>query len=344
MTTGLKPLLAKVANGEALSREEARSAFSVLMSGDATPAQIGGFLMALRVRGETVDEIAGAVDMLRAHMARVEDVDPEAIDIVGTGGDHAGTLNISTCTAFVVAGCGVTVAKHGNRALSSRSGAADVLTALGVDVDLPPHAISGVIRQAGIGFMFAPTHHSAMRFVGPTRVELGTRTIFNMLGPLANPAGVGRMLLGVYDGAWLEALAMSLDALGARKAWVVHGEGLDEITLCGRTDVVELDDGRIRSFTITPEEFGLSRCTLDAIRGGEGPENAQALRKVLDGAPGAYRDIVLLNAGAALVVAGRVSHMADGVAMAAGAIDSSAARAKLDALVEATRDARRALA
>ncbi|WP_062226136.1 anthranilate phosphoribosyltransferase [Aureimonas frigidaquae] len=344
MTTGLKPLLAKVANGEALSREQARSAFSVLMSGDATPAQIGGFLMALRVRGETVDEIAGAVDMLRAHMARVEDVDPEAIDIVGTGGDHAGTLNISTCTAFVVAGCGVTVAKHGNRALSSRSGAADVLTALGVDVDLPPQAISGVIRQAGIGFMFAPTHHSAMRFVGPTRVELGTRTIFNMLGPLANPAGVGRMLLGVYDGAWLEALAMSLDALGARKAWVVHGEGLDEITLCGRTDVVELDDGRIRSFTITPEEFGLSRCTLDAIRGGEGPENAQALRKVLDGAPGAYRDIVLLNAGAALVVAGRVSHMADGVAMAAGAIDSGAARAKLDALVEATRDARRALA
>jgi len=344
VTTGLKPLLAKVANGEALSREEARSAFSVLMSGDATPAQIGGFLMALRVRGETVDEIAGAVDMLRAHMARVEDVDPEAIDIVGTGGDHAGTLNISTCTAFVVAGCGVTVAKHGNRALSSRSGAADVLTALGVDVDLPPQAISGVIRQAGIGFMFAPTHHSAMRFVGPTRVELGTRTIFNMLGPLANPAGVGRMLLGVYDGAWLEALAMSLDALGARKAWVVHGKGLDEITLCGRTDVVELDDGRIRSFTITPEEFGLSRCTLDAIRGGEGPENARALRKVLDGAPGAYRDIVLLNAGAALVVAGRVSHMADGVAMAAGAIDSGAARARLDALVEATRDARRALA
>lgn len=344
MTAGLKPLLAKVADRQVLTREEARAAFSVLMSGDATPSQIGGFLMALRVRGEAVDEIAGAVDVLRAHMARVDGVDADAVDIVGTGGDHAGTLNISTCTAFVVAGCGVTVAKHGNRALSSKSGAADVLAALGVDVDLPPEAIGPVIAKAGIGFMFAPTHHSAMRFVGPSRVELGTRTIFNMLGPLANPAGVRRMLLGVYDPQWLLPLAESLAALGMERAFVVHGDGLDEITVCGRTEIAELHDGAIRSFTITPEEFGLQRRQLDEIRGGDGTANAAALRRVLEGEPGAYRDIVLLNAAAALCVAGRAGDIGEGLVHAARAIDDGLALRSLDTLVATTRDSRKALA
>lgn len=344
MTAGLKPLLAKVADRQVLTREEARAAFSVLMSGDATPSQIGGFLMALRVRGEVVDEIAGAVDVLRAHMARVEGVDEDAVDIVGTGGDHAGTLNISTCTAFVVAGCGVTVAKHGNRALSSKSGAADVLAALGVDVDLPPEAIGPVIAKAGIGFMFAPTHHSAMRFVGPSRVELGTRTIFNMLGPLANPAGVRRMLLGVYDPQWLLPLAQSLDALGMERAFVVHGDGLDEITVCGPTEIAVLRDGAISGFTITPEEFGLKRRRLDEIRGGDGAANAVALRRVLEGEPGAYRDIVLLNAAAALCVAGRADDIGEGLVQAARAIDDGSALRSLDTLVATTRDSRKAIA
>lgn len=344
MTAGLKPLLGKVADRQVLTREEARAAFSVLMSGDATPSQIGGFLMALRVRGEAVDEIAGAVDVLRAHMARVDGVADDAVDIVGTGGDHAGTLNISTCTAFVVAGCGVTVAKHGNRALSSKSGAADVLAALGVDVDLPPEAIGPVIAKAGIGFMFAPTHHSAMRFVGPSRVELGTRTIFNMLGPLANPAGVRRMLLGVYDPQWLLPLAESLAALGTERAFVVHGDGLDEITVCGPTEIAVLRDGAIASITITPEEFGLKRRELDEIRGGDGAANAAALRRVLEGEPGAYRDIVLLNAAAALCVAGRTEEIGEGLVQAARAIDDGSALRSLDTLVATTRDSRKALA
>jgi len=344
VTAGLKPLLAKVADRQVLTREEARAAFSVLMSGDATPSQIGGFLMALRVRGEAVDEIAGAVDVLRAHMARVDGVDADAVDIVGTGGDHAGTLNISTCTAFVVAGCGVTVAKHGNRALSSKSGAADVLAALGVHVDLPPEAIGPVIARAGIGFMFAPTHHSAMRFVGPSRVELGTRTIFNMLGPLANPAGVRRMLLGVYDPQWLLPLAESLAALGMERAFVVHGDGLDEITVCGSTEIAVLRDGAISSFTITPEEFGLKRRQLDEIRGGDGAANAVALRRVLEGEAGAYRDIVLLNAAAALCVAGRTDEIGEGLVQAARAIDDGSALHSLDTLVATTRDMRKTIA
>ncbi|WP_185985568.1 anthranilate phosphoribosyltransferase [Aureimonas mangrovi] len=333
----MKPFLARVAAGEALSRADSAAAFAVMMSGEATPSQIGGFLMALRVRGETVDEIAGAVDVMRANMARVEA--PEgAVDIVGTGGDHAGTLNISTCAALVVAGCGVVVAKHGNRALSSKSGAADVLAALGVDVDLKPQAISRVVAKAGLAFMFAPTHHSAMRFVGPSRVELGTRTVFNILGPLANPASVDRLLVGVFSSEWVVPIAETLRALGARHAWVVHGDGLDEMTVCGTTEVAELKDGRTKTFSIDAADFGLPRRDIAEIKGGDAAANAQALRDVLAGAESGYRDIVLLNAGGALVVAGEAADLAEGIAMASKSIDSGAARAALDRLVAATKE------
>ena len=336
MTMDLKPYLAKVAGGEALSREESAGAFRVMMSGEATPTQIGGFLMALRVRGESVDEIAGAVDVMRASMVRVE-APTDAIDIVGTGGDHAGTLNISTCAALVVAGCGVVVAKHGNRALSSRSGAADVLAALGVDVELKPSEIGAVIAKAGIGFMFAPSHHSAMRFVGPSRVELGTRTVFNILGPLSNPAGVTRILVGVFSAQWVMPIAETLRALGTRKAWVVHGDGLDEMTVCGPTEVAALDGETITSFTIRPQEFGLPCRELSEIKGGDGAANAIALKAVLDGEKSAYRDIVLLNAAGALVVADRVPDLKAGLELAASAIDTGAARAALVRLVEASQ-------
>lgn len=336
MNQGLKPLLARVADGRVLNREEARAAFSILMSGEATPTQIGGFLMALRVRGETVDEIAGAVDVMRENMVRV-DAPAGAVDIVGTGGDHAGTLNVSTCAAFVVAGCGVTVAKHGNRALSSRSGSADVLQALGVEVDLTPAAISRVIAQAGIGFMFAPNHHAAMRFVGPSRVELGTRTIFNMLGPLANPASVRRLLVGVYAPEWVRPVAEALRALGAEKAIVAHGAGLDEMTVCGTTELAMLDGAEIVEHRIEPEEFGLGRASLAAIIGGDAEHNASALRAVLEGERGAYRDIVLLNAAGALVVADRATDLMGGLGMAAQAIDDGAPLEALNRLIAASK-------
>ncbi|WP_062010889.1 anthranilate phosphoribosyltransferase [Aureimonas sp. AU4] len=336
MNQGLKPLLSKVAEGNALDRGEARAAFSILMSGEATPTQIGGLLMALRVRGETVHEIAGAVDVMRANMIKVH-APADAIDIVGTGGDHAGTLNVSTCAAFVVAGCGVTVAKHGNRALSSRSGSADVLQALGVEVDLTADAISRVIAEAGIGFMFAPNHHAAMRFVGPSRVELGTRTIFNMLGPLANPASVRRLLVGVYAPEWVRPVAEALQALGAENALVAHGEGLDEMTVCGSTRLAHLDQGAITERSITPEDLGLERHPVATIIGGDATHNAAALRAVLDGAPGAYRDIVLLNAAGALLVAGRASGLPEGMLMARDAIDDGRARSALERLIDVSR-------
>jgi len=329
----LRALIAKVAGGHSLDRAEAELAFDIIMSGEATPSQIGGFLMALRVRGETIDEIAGAVSVMRAKMLRVAAPD-EAIDVVGTGGDGAGSYNVSTCSAFVVAACGVPVAKHGNRALSSKSGAADVLTALGVVIDLPPAQISACIREAGLGFMFAPAHHAAMRHVGPTRVELGTRTIFNLLGPLSNPAGVRRQLVGVFDPAWVEPIARVLATLGSESAWVVHGAGgLDEISNTGPTMVAAIEGGAVRTFEVTPEEVGLPRADIEDLKGGDGAANAVALAAVLDGAPGAYRDIVLMNAGGALVVAGRAASFADGVRQAAAAIDSGAARARLDCLV-----------
>jgi anthranilate phosphoribosyltransferase len=330
----LKPHIAKVAAGQSLSRDEAEEAFNIIMSGEATPSQIGGFLMALRVRGETVDEIAGAVATMRAKATPVE-APADAIDVVGTGGDAAGTYNISTTAAFVVAGAGVPVAKHGNRALSSKSGAADVLKALGVNIELPPEIVARCIREAGIGFMFAPAHHSAMRHVGPSRVELGTRTVFNLLGPLSNPAGVKRLLVGMFSPQWLEPAANVLKDLGAEAAWMVHGAGaVDEISLAGRSQVVELKDGRIKSFEVSPADVGLSEAPLEAIKGGDAEENARALRELLEGATGPYRDTVLMNAGAALVVAGKAKDLGEGIQLAAASIDQGKAKERHDKLIE----------
>ncbi|MGD9740475.1 MAG: anthranilate phosphoribosyltransferase [Bauldia sp.] len=329
----IKPLLGKVASGASLTREEAREAFEALMSGEATPSQIGGFLMALRVRGETVDEIAGAVSVMRDKMVRVE-APAHAIDVVGTGGDATGTYNISTCAAIVVAGAGVPVAKHGNRALSSKSGAADVLAALGVRLELTPAEITRCIADAGIGFMFAPGHHSAMKHVGPTRVELGTRTIFNLLGPLSNPAGVKRQLLGVYAPQWVEPLAYVLRDLGAEAAWVVHGAGgVDEISLSGPTKVAELRDGKVRTFEIEPAGFGLPVTPLEAIQGGDSAVNAVALKTVLASKPTAYRHVVLVNAAASLVIAGRAEDLREGIVLAKQSIDEGAAADRLARLV-----------
>ncbi|SFP77111.1 anthranilate phosphoribosyltransferase [Mesorhizobium sp. NFR06] len=331
--SALKTHIAKVATGTALSFEEAREAFDIIMSGDATPGQIGGFLMALRVRGETVGEISGAVATMRAKMLRVE-APQGAIDIVGTGGDNSHSVNISTASAFVIAAAGVPVAKHGNRGLSSLTGSADVLTALGVRIDISPETIGRCIHEAGVGFMFAPAHHPAMKHVGPTRVELGTRTIFNLLGPLSNPAGVSRQMVGVFLPEWIMPVAETLKALGADHAWVVHGDGYDEITTTGETQVAELVGGEIRSFTLTPEAVGLKRHAKEELRGGDAAYNAKELRDMLGGAAGAYRDTVLMNAGAGLVVAGKATTLADGIAAAAQAIDSGRALGVLDKLVE----------
>ncbi len=328
----LKTFIAKVADGASLDREETGEAFGILMSGEATPSQIGGLLMAMRVRGETEEEFAGAIDAMRAKMLPV-DAPADAIDIVGTGGDAKGSLNVSTGAAFVTAGCGVKIAKHGNRALSSKSGSADALMALGINIELSPGQITDCIEEAGIGFMFAPAHHPAMRHVGPTRVELGTRTIFNLLGPMCNPAGVKRQLLGVFSPKWLIEIAKVLGELGSEKVWVVHGGGYDEITITGPTHVAALEDGRVKTFDIAPADVGLEPATAEAIAGGDAEYNAKALRDLLDGKPSAYRDMVLMNAGAALIVADRAEDLATGVAMAIDSIDSGAARAVLDKLV-----------
>jgi len=329
----IKALIGQVASGAALSRETAYAAFDAMMSGEVTPSQIGGLLMGLRVRGETVDEITGAVTAMRAKMLTVA-APPDAIDVVGTGGDASGSFNISTCAALIVAGAGVPVAKHGNRALSSRSGSADVLTALGVKIDLTPETISACINEAGIGFMFAPAHHPAMKHVGPTRVELGTRTIFNLLGPLSNPAGVKRQMVGVFSRQWVEPLAHVLKNLGSERALVVHGsDGLDEITTSGPTAVAALEDGAVTSFEIVPESVGIGRVAPEALHGGDAEANAAALKAVLEGRNGAYRDVAVLNAAAALMVAAKAKTLADGVKLAAHAIDSGRARACLDRLI-----------
>ncbi len=328
----LKPLIAKAANGEALSREESRAAFDILMSGEATPSQIGGFLMALRVRGETVDEIVGAVETMRSKMLPVE-APANAIDIVGTGGDGSHTFNISTLASLIVAGAGVPVAKHGNRALSSKSGTADALSALGVKLEIGPAQISRCIHEAGIGFMFAQLHHSAMRHVGPSRVELGTRTIFNLLGPLSNPAGARHHLLGVFAPKWVVPLAEVLKDLGSESYWIVHGSGLDEITTTGMTEVAALENGKIRSFQLTPSDFGVSVATLDDLRGGDGVANAAALTDVLNGARNAYRDIALCNAAASLIVAGRAETIRDGMRLAEISLDDGGAAEALARLV-----------
>jgi anthranilate phosphoribosyltransferase len=309
----MKPLIAKAANGVALSRAEAREAFNIMMSGDATPSQIAGFLMALRVRGETVEEITGAVEIMREKMLRV-DAPIDAIDIVGTGGDASGSYNISTCAAIIAAGAGLKIAKHGNRALSSKSGAADVLLALGVKLDIAPEKISECIREAGVGFMFAPSHHSSMKHVGPTRVELGTRTIYNLLGPLSNPAGAKRQVTGVFSKNWVEPLAHVLKNLGSEACWICHGEGgMDEIVPTGTTLISELKDGEIRNFEMTPEDAGLTRSDPKDLLGGDAAQNAGALREVLSGKQSAFSDAALMTTGAALVVAGKVADIKTGV-------------------------------
>jgi anthranilate phosphoribosyltransferase len=305
-----------------------------MMSGDATPSQMGGLLMALRVRGETVDEITGAVTTMRAKMLGVK-APADAVDVVGTGGDASGSFNISTCAAFIVAGAGVPVAKHGNRALSSKSGAADVLQALGVNIDLDAERVGRCIREAGIGFMFAPAHHPAMKNVGPTRVELGTRTIFNLLGPLSNPAGVKRQMIGAFSKHWIEPMAQVLKNLGSECVWVVHGsDGLDEITTSGATSVAALENGKIRTFEVTPEDAGLKRVKPEALRGGEASANAKALLNVLKGKPGAFRDVSILNTAAALIVAGKAKDLKEGAALAAKSIDGGEAEGRLDRLIK----------
>jgi anthranilate phosphoribosyltransferase len=310
----MKELIGQVAGGRALTLEESREAFDIMMSGDATPAQVGGFLMALRVRGETVDELTGGAQAMRDRMVKVK-----------------------AAAALVVAACGVPVAKHGNRALSSRAGSADVLAALGVNTDAEVGHVEQAIAEAGIGFMMAPRHHGAMRHVAGARVELGTRTIFNLLGPLANPASAKRQLMGVFAKDWVEPLAHVLGQLGSERAWVVHGsDGLDEITTTGPSQVAELQGGKVRCFEVTPEQAGLPKARLEDLRGADAETNAQALRALLTGAPGPFRDIVLLNAAAALIVAGRADDLRDGVQQAAQAIDSGAADAVLGRLAAIT--------
>jgi anthranilate phosphoribosyltransferase len=333
MSDDFRGVLAKVATGTTLTQEEAALAFNRMMSGEATPSQMGALLMALRVRGETVDEITGAVTTMRAKMLKV--VAPaNAIDVVGTGGDASGSFNISTCTGFIVAGAGVPVAKHGNRALSSRSGAADVLGALGVKIELSSEHISHCIKEAGIGFMFAPAHHPAMKNVGPTRVELGTRTIFNLLGPLSNPAGVKRQMIGAFSRQWIEPMAQVLKNLGSECVWVAHGsDGLDEITTSGPTYVAALENGKVRTFEISPEDIGLPRAKPEALRGGDAETNATALLGVLKGNKSAFRDIAIFNAAASLVVAGRAKDLKEGAALAAKSLDSGEAEGRLDRLI-----------
>ncbi len=335
MTNSLKPALARLAAGETLSDTDSEAAFDLIMGGEATPAQIGALLMAMRLRGETVAEITGAVRAMRARMTAI-DAPADAMDVCGTGGDGAGTLNVSTAVTFVIAGCGVPVAKHGNRALSSRTGGADVLAALGVNVDAPIDRLGEILRAAGCVFLFAPRHHPSMRHAGGPRAELGTRTIFNLLGPLANPARVDRQLTGVFSPSWTRPLAETLARLGTRSAWIVHGQGLDELTLAGESQVTALRDGMIESFTVTPEKAGLRRAPTDAIRGGDAESNAIALQRLLEGAGGPYRDTVLLNAAAALIVAARTDDLRHGVALASDAISSGAALAALQALRQET--------
>ena len=297
-TADLKALLAHVAQGRSLGESEAEAAFDIIMSGDATPSQMGAFLMALRVRGETVDEITGAARIMRAKAVGI-DAPPGTIDTCGTGGDASGSFNISTASALVVAGCGVPVAKHGNRALSSKSGSADVLTALGVNIDADLTIVRQCLWEVGLGFLMAPRHHSATRHVAPTRVELGTRTIFNLLGPLSSPAMARRQLVGVFAPEWVRPMAEVLGRLGAEHAWVVHGDGLDELTTTGTTTVAAFADGKVETFEVAPEDFGLPRARLEDIRGGEPQHNAELMGDLLGGAEGPLRDVVLLNSGAA---------------------------------------------
>ncbi|MCE8535856.1 anthranilate phosphoribosyltransferase [Ruegeria pomeroyi] len=339
MSDALKPLIGAAAD-RSLTRAEAEQAFTILFDGEATPSQIGGLLMALRTRGETVDEYAAAAAVMRTKCNAVRA--PEgAMDIVGTGGDGKNTLNISTATAFVVAGAGVVVAKHGNRNLSSKSGTADLQSQMGINVMVGPQVVEKALNEAGIGFMMAPMHHPATAHVMPTRAELGTRTIFNILGPLTNPAGVKRQLTGAFSRALIRPMAETLGLLGSERAWLVHGsDGTDELTITGVSWVAALEDGTVKEVELHPEDAGLPVHPFETIVGGTPEENATAFRALLDGAPSAYRDAVLLNAAAALVVADRAADLREGVALAAQSIDSGQARAKVEALSRITQDAR----
>ena len=336
--SALKPILNKIADGLSLTSGEAEAAFEVIMSGGATTAQIAGMLMALRVRGETVDEITSAVKIMRAKALKVS-APHDAIDIVGTGGDDSGTYNISTAAALVTAACGVPVAKHGNRALSSKSGTADVLSALGVKLDCDMELVKRAIWEAKIGFLLAPRHHAAMKYVMPARVEMGIRTIFNILGPLSNPADVKRQLTGAYSRDWIAPMAQTLGNLGSDFAWVVHGsDGLDEITTTGPTYVAQIKDGELSEFEITPEDAGLPLATPKDLRGGTPEHNAEALRGLLQGEKSAYRDCVVFNVAAALLIAGKAADLKDGAAQAAAAIDTGKAMDTLEALINITND------
>jgi anthranilate phosphoribosyltransferase len=332
-----KPIIAKIATGSPLNRSEAEHAFGVILSGESTLAQTGAFLMALRVRGETVDEITGAANAMRQRMLTVK-APHDAIDIVGTGGDNSGSLNISTLAALITAACGVPVAKHGNRAASSKSGSADVLTALGVTVGLDVKGLEHCLDAANVCFMFAPSHHASMRHVAPVRVELGTRTIFNLLGPLSNPAGVKRQVLGVFSQSWVEPLAHVMKSLGSDHVWVVHGsDGLDEITNTGPTFVAALQDGVISTFSVTPEDFGLKKGKAEDIKGHDAAYNAKALQDVLEGKRNAYRDIAVMNAAAGLIVAQKTKSMKEAADIAEAAIDDGRVRHGLDALIKASK-------
>jgi anthranilate phosphoribosyltransferase len=331
--TDLKAFINLAATGKPLTASQAEQAFEIMMTGNATPSQMGGFLMALRVRGETVNEITGAVRAMRSKMTRI-DAPPDAIDTCGTGGDASGTWNISTAAAIVVAACGVPVAKHGNRGLSSKSGAADVLAALGVNIDADMALVRQSLWDNKICFMMAPRHHAAMRHVGPTRVELGTRTIFNLMGPLSNPAGAKRQLTGVFSRDWIVPMAEVLGKLGSERAWVVHGsDGLDELTTTGPSFVAELLNGKVKSFEVTPEHAGLPYASQADLKGGDPATNAVALNAVMDGHNGAYRDIVLFNSAAALLIAGKAKDLKEGAAQAGDAIDSGLARRVLQKLI-----------
>ena len=338
MSDAMKPLIFAASEGP-LSRAQAKTAFTHLFEGTATAAQMGGLLMALRARGESVSEYAAAAAVMRAKCTAVS-APAGAIDIVGTGGDGMGTLNISTATAFVVAGAGVTVAKHGNRNLSSKSGAADALTALGVNVMVGAEVAERAINEIGIGFMMAPMHHPAIKHVMPVRQELGCKTIFNILGPLTNPAGVRRQLTGAFAIDLIFPMAEVLKDLGSEKAWLVHGDdGSDEVSICGATQVAKLEDGKITGDEIHPEDAGLPVHPLRDILGGSPEENGRAFAALLEGAPSAYRDAVLLNAACALVVADHASDLRAGVEMARDSIDSGKAKAKLTALARLTSQA-----
>ena len=335
MNEHIKPLIEAAASGP-LSHDEAIHAFEILFEGSATLAQIGGLLMAMRTRGESVTEYAAAASVMRSKCIKVK-APNKSIDIVGTGGDGVGTLNISTATAFVVAGAGVTVAKHGNKNLSSKSGAADALSASGVNVMVGKEVVEKALAEVGIGFMMAPMHHPAIKHVMPARQELGTRTIFNILGPLTNPAGVKHQLTGAFSEELLEPMANTLKSLGSEKAWLVHGsDGTDEITITGRTSVVKLENGGVSKSEIHPEDAKLKVHPLEDILGGTPIENSKAFIDLLDGKKGAYRDSVLLNSAAALVVAEKSGNLTSGVEIAKESIDSGKAKSTLKKLIKIT--------